>query len=315
MFKKFKIAVIVLLFMLISIPALGQTYILEGSILISGRSGLVQQVDQVTVGQNYRIGARLQINEKVYYYSKIGINTGIGLDIEAGLGVVSLDTITYVPTLSPSSGLSIAGGDSNSRTLYVNIPVSQENEFQYGTLVLIDSSNSSKSWSTTIASNDTNITGQDTVLMRLEDDLPVAVLSSDALIIFPNPYRNVAPSADSSFSSIIGVCNFFNGHGGSLTDYEGYYTWIQTWGPCAIKLDPRHLTGGANREREVYNFGGGLFAGSDSLGTAGLAGATGSYHDSTIFTQPRQIVGTFLARNREGEDFDNNSLIMLQISP
>ncbi len=320
MFKKKRyLYLFVFLFVFITFITYGAVYILDGSVMSNGRTDLKQQVDYVSEFQNYRIGTRLQINAKTYRYAKIGANTGDGLDIEAGLGVVSLDTITYIP--SPSSAtttdLKIAGGDSAGRVLYVTIPNCDENNFQYGTLMLIDSSQGSKMWSTTISSNDSNIIGTDSILITLEDDLPVAVIPTDTVLIFPSPYNNVAPGADSMFSTVVGICNFYNGHAGSLTDYEGYYGWIQTWGPCAIKLHPSALSGGHERERGIYNYGGGFFGGLDSLGLGPAYGLTGSgvYRDSSISEQPSQIIGNFLARNEEGTDFLDITIIDLKISP
>jgi len=268
---------------------------------------LKQLVGEVSTVQRYRIGTKLKIGERVFRYAKLGTNAGIGKDTYYGYGLAPADTLFLCcHDRTPK----LVGGQMGQALCTLRIAGIDTNDLQGGLAVFIDSSDSEKMWSTEILANTKATSTNDTVFVTLMDTLPFTLAATfDTCMVYPNTYSKlVVPNGSRGITneSIVGFCTWFNAAG---TDLEGYYVWVQTWGPYAPKIYTL-ITGGDPFQRTYYHLGGGYVATPDSL-----YGFIGQSEDSTaVISGGMQKVGYSIARTTTAIDFPR-PLMFITLNP
>jgi len=99
-----------------------------------------------------------------------------------------------------------------------------------------------------------------TTKMYLDRPLEVATTTSDYHEVYPNPYRLVSQSTNST-AAWMGVP--------TVTAPTGYNVWVQTWGPALIGAGNTTLDDAAADERTVFWVGNGTLAEAGGTPTAG----------------------------------------------
>lgn len=287
------ISIIFLSFIFLTVYA--AVYTLDGTVI--SKSALRQAVDKASSAQNYRIGARLVVDDKVYRYAKVGTKEG---EVLSGYMLVSnVSTVEYNGASDPGIAV-ISGTASEAGDYYVALLDADLSSglYQNALITITDVSlDPDQVWSTYVSTNEdtgTSTYGTDTVLVTLVDPLPFTMTTSDYVNITQSPYSNVVVSArtDSSFRMAVGISPVFEA---DSTDLANKYIWVQTWGLC---------TG-------VYTANAGELIAERTLYSTGL----GKVRADTVNVNNYQAIGQYLDVATPGTDFTARSPMFLTISP
>lgn len=289
------------------IAVMAAVYTLDGTVI--SRSDLRQQPYESSTLQNYRLGARLVIDDKVYRYAKVGTKEG---EVLSGFILVSnATTVEYNGTSDPGIAI-ISGAASETGDYYVAILDDlNKNDYQNALITITDvSEDPDQVWSTYVSTHDSTaaVYGSDTVLVTLLDPLPVTLTTSDYINITPNLYSDVVVSlmTDTTVRVAVGMSSVFNA---DSTDIAARYIWVQTWGPATGVYTGN--AGGQIGERALYHTGLGKVEIADSLNVMFLKTTDlDSMHVNNLIP-----VGEYLSKTTVATDFTARSPIFLRISP
>lgn len=204
-----------------------------------------QGIEELSTSQRYEIGSRMQIRNKVFHYAFVGEGaTGL----QAGMGAkirnqqdIAFNAITAAGAVAAGSWsllVPIAATDGPAQN--GSFP---ENYLRGGTIVVRPPGTN---FNRGIVSHPAKAAGAGTLLLQLDAPTPVDVLVTNQIEGIASPYANVVfnleTAPDTSWQAMVGIP--------MIDAPAGYYTWLQTWGPCAAIGE---LTvGAAVDQRAVY---------------------------------------------------------------
>ena len=236
------------------IPIIKSSGTIDGHQLSAGPlpSGKWQSVYTQSATQNFPIGTRLQIDDRVFRYCLAGGTTAVAM--KAGHnGTADLGVNTYAEIY--------AIGETHLRVEDTNTRAADYYKDGY---VWIMNLTSGVYQMHKIASSLAAEAADDHVHITLQEGVAAAVPASTFVTLWPNPYSNVLFTTN-NYSSMVCVP--------LIPVTSGYYFWGQTWGPC-FGTAMSALPGAASADRAVYFNSDGALINGASLTTNGaqLAG-------------------------------------------
>jgi len=193
--------------------------------------------------QLYPLGTKLEIGDRVWRYIKYGdqdaasvwgAGTGQALDNCCLMGSTALEVSTVMKT----------NAALDNPILITEAAVSL-NDFAGGYLVV---QSGSKTWMGHILGNTASGTAEE-VELTMETGCPFALTSSYTTMITKSRYKDVVRHSGASAEMGYEVVGVHNGTY-STADCEGYFGWIQTWGPTFMVIATSH-EGNAHAERQL----------------------------------------------------------------
>jgi hypothetical protein len=188
-------------------------------------AGVYQDYDEESATQNYTIGSRMQVDERVFYYSYAhaaiaGITASMRL-------AVSTDQILAVNDLL-SVGATVAGATQVVVTVGAfQAGVVTANELVGGWLEIWPVAGTSFMFRKITANTATAVGGNITI--TVDRPMENVVGAASQVTVHPSVYRNVESAVTA------GLAQFATAIGLPPRAVQlNYYFWLQTWGPCFI---------------------------------------------------------------------------------
>lgn len=210
-------------------------------------TGAWQSPYQQSITQNFPIGTRLQIEDRVFYYCQAADTLATAM--KAGhCSDVEVDVNTEA-AITAAGSLTLVILDTATRAAHY---------YQNGYIWIMNTSTGVYQF-LKIKDSDAAAAADDQVTLHLYDPLPFAVPASTFTTTHRNPYAAVSMTT-TSFMSMVCVP--------LIPVTTSYYFWGQTWGPCygtAMSAIP----GAASGDRSVYFNGDGALINGASLTTNG----------------------------------------------
>jgi len=196
-----------------------------------------QSIYEQSSTPKHRIGERLQLGQRVFYYAKAGANITAGRLCESAALLGASTTAQATITIA-------AAANAGAKDVYVTATTTAQAAGLYdeGWMAIEDVSVTYGVYLYHIRHNEalpTSGSGK----VTLYDELHIALTTSDKATLMVNPFKNVQTAAakGSEVGVIVGVAPI------SVT--SDYYFWLQTWGPCAIFSHDGGLTMGVAHGR------------------------------------------------------------------
>ena len=193
--------------------------------------------------QKYPLGTRLEKGDRVWRYIKYGdqdagavwgAGTGQALDNCCLMGSTALEVATVMKTNA-----------ALANPILITEATVALDDFAGGYLVV---QSGSRTWMGHIVGNTASGTA-DEVELTMETGCPFALSSSYTTNITKSRYKDVVRHSGAVANMGYEVVGVHNGTY-STADCEGYYGWIQTWGPTFMVISTAHL-GDAHAERQL----------------------------------------------------------------
>lgn len=219
-----------------------------------------QGIELASDYQNYEIGARLQLSNRVYHYAMAGatLNPGMGAKVKNPQDVsqeliganAAAGSTQIVLRLDNTDGPSYNGLlPANYLRGGIVVVFAAAGTFVRGIL-----------GNTAVTVN----AGTATFTVTLDAPTPVAILTTDVAEAMASPYANVVAAADchiaTGFCTTVGVP--------TVAATVGQYLWVQTWGPCWVS--PHALVGASDSDKAVYMMGDGSFGDGNEDNPGGI---------------------------------------------
>lgn len=219
---------------------------------------LSQGIYELSDSKIYDVGARLQLGERVFRYAKIGDCSdvsggtdpwalGVGRPPEHGIGM-SPTVVTVNKT-----GADVTAGEEGDFFVTIEMPAAVgANDYEGGWLGLHPNI-----WGCRILKNDVSGASHATKFY-LDGPLPYDADLAGTISLTPNIYSAVIRHSGAAAAVYQGIVGLFVPYiePDVTTDYEDYYTWIQTWGPFPEpQIGDEHEGGGDNEELLVFQNG------------------------------------------------------------
>lgn len=179
-------------------------------------TGVRQDYDVASDTQHYRIGSRMQVDERVFYYGCAG-NTLIP-DVGAKnaytqcVGFAALPT-AETPLTSYTLVVTVAGTDGIAGNGDIGL-----NELRGGYIVIFMPN---AAINRRVVGN-TAVTGGGPMTVTMDRPLGVAVPNTEHAEIMHSPYKSVIQSLNDVYS-VVGFA--------PVAATDGQFLWLQTWGP------------------------------------------------------------------------------------
>jgi len=230
-------------------PNLAKDGIIVDQIFTSGHmliGGKPQKIHEESTTQNYDIGTRWQIDDRVFRYCKAG----------EALTAMKAGFCGNAPTEVNSAAEAYAIGDTEITILDTNVRVADYYKNGYIWIMKSGAYQFHKIKSSTAGAGVS-------VTLTLWEPLSVAIGASTFVTAWPSIYSNILGS-NSGYMSNAAIP--------LIAVTSGYYFWGQTWGPCFGTVF-NEVPGAASGDRELYfNIDGALKSSKDvDFGTAGNA--------------------------------------------
>lgn len=258
--------------------------------------GVFQEIHEVSKDRNYRIATRLAMDDRVFRYAKIGT---LVKPLEYGIGMATMVVST---TLTAPN---VVAGAINTYTVEVILAGVNENDYEFGYLSIRDMSGPYLFGGRILSNTASDVANH--VIFTLERPLPFAVdPAADPITVTPSAYANVIRTTGfaTCHHTYVGV-SFAYGIDVLAGALNGYYIWIQTWGPFAeINIGGSH-EGAGQFERSLY------FAGDGSVQLP--ACASGEIVGGPEMAWCGQHAGYYLPESSAG--VLDHPLVFLTISP
>jgi hypothetical protein len=217
---------------------------LPGAILAPAVSltGADQYYDEETAIQNFTLGSRMQVDDRVYYYSRA--SAAIALPTAAYRLAVSTDQILAINDLL-SVGATLAGATQVVVTVGAfQGGVVAADELFGGYVEIWPVAGTGFMWRKITANTGTVVGGNITI--TVDRPMENVVGAASQVSIHPSVYRNVQSAVTAGlvgFATVVGLP--------PRAVQNGYYFWLQTWGPCFIAPTGAWPLSAANRY-DVY---------------------------------------------------------------
>lgn len=244
-----------------------------------------QGIYELSGTKRFVVGARRQIDERVFRYARIA-----GVDALGGRAVANVNTDAEHAVAPSAAALS---SYQATITVQVAAPGLLQNELQGGYLCY----KKTRYYRHKIASHPAADNAAECILQLETPIVGHAIAAGDMLIAYHNPWAGVGHGA--TYGSVV---SFVGWPFGDIA--IGQYTWVQTWGP--VNGAPAVFIGGNPNERAVW------FASDGSLTTFPPVGAQGGYQYAGFYIPSNCIGGPGgVATDMQ----DGGHLFMLQICP
>ena len=249
--------------------------ILSGGHMLINRK--VQNIHEESLVQNYDLGTRLVVDDRVFRYSKAG--TALVAMMGGHCGNLPTEVNSHaVASVAGSNEVTIL--DANARVV----------DYYAGGYI----------WTMNLTSGvfemyrikSSAVSAGTSILLTLEEALAVELPATTWLTAWPNIYGNILGTASGFMSQVVVALRPVQ---------NGYYFWGQTWGPCfgtVVSSTPGRLS----TDREIFfNIDGALHASVDVAPES---------------TNPiPQRAGFLITNTSPGGAGYGDQLYMLQISP
>jgi len=202
--------------------------------------GVYQDYEEASDTQHYTIGSRMQVDSRVFYYSKAGgtLSTAVGAFSHnnqhvafAAIDAISEGDYTIVVTVGAGDGVLTNG----------NIA---EDELVGGYLVIF---NAGQAINRRITAN-TAVTGGGDMTVTMDRPAPTDVADTEHAEMMASPYLNIQTGAH-TMHPLMGMAPV-------VATLLLPYFWLQTWGPVWISADPSVGTGSDNTLAQFRSSGG-----------------------------------------------------------
>ena len=232
------------------------------------------------ITQAYPLGTKLEKGDRVWRYIKYGdqdgaapwgAGTGQALDNCCLMGSTALEVSTVMKTNAASAN-----------PILITEATVTADDFAGGYLVV---QSGSTTWMGHIISN-TVSGGSDEVQLTMETGCPVALAAGYTTMLTKSRYKDVVRHSGGAADAGYEVVGVHNG-GYSTADSEGYYGWIQTWGPTFIVITQAHQ-GDAHDERQLVCYNGAGYCVASS--TRQILGWYMQEYDASTFSMPMVFV-------------------------
>lgn len=195
--------------------------------------------------QQYPLGTKLEKGDRVWRYVKYGDQDG-GVIWAAGEGQpVENCCLMGSTALEVSTVMKTNAAEANP--IKITEATVTADDFAGGYLVV---QSGSRTWMGHIISNTASAaTPANEVELTMEAACPFALASSFTTNITKSRYKDVVRHSGAAAESGYEVVGVHNGSY-STADSEGYFGWIQTWGPTFMVITVAHQ-GDAHAERQL----------------------------------------------------------------
>lgn len=200
--------------------------------------------------QNYPLGTKLEKGDRVWRYVKYG-DQDAGAVWGAGTGQ-ALDNCCLMGSTALEVGTVMKTNAAVANPIKITEATVATNDFAGGYLVV---QSGSTTWMGHIVGNTASATTPaNEVQLDMEIGCPVALTSGYTTNLTKSRYKDVVRHSGAAAEMGYEVVGVHNG-GYSTADSEGYYGWIQTWGPTFMVITVAHQ-GDAHAERQLYCWNG-----------------------------------------------------------
>jgi len=213
--------------------------------LLSG--GKWQSPYEQSATQNFPIGTRLQLGDRVFHYCQAKGTTAVAM--KAGHNGTADCGVNTAAVAYPAGTTTLIILDTNTRAA---------NYYQNGYLWVMDLVSGIYQMYK-IKSSLAALAADNQVTLTLYDPIPNAIPASTWVTAWPNPYSNILFTTD-GHSSMVCVP--------LIPVTTDYYFWGQTWGPC-FGTAMSALPGAASGDRDIYFNSDGALVNGASLTTNG----------------------------------------------
>lgn len=255
--------------------------------------GSDQDIHELSATQRFVIGAHRVLDDRAFRYARIGTLENA---LEYGLGMASM-----VVTTTRSGAAQVISGAIHTFVVTLAMAGVAVDDYKGGWMGI----QGPRRWGCRIISN-TATDAAGNVIFTLEYPLPFAIVpATHDVAVTPNQYTNVIRRIDFAgcYHTFVGVAVPY-GNDVLAGLVNGYYLWLQTWGPLPQISVPTSFEGALTYERKL------CFGGDGAMQTPSNAGAMPG---SGVNCYPAQTAG-YLMPESEGVDY-SYPVIFLTISP
>jgi len=192
--------------------------------------------------QQYPLGTKFELGDRVYRYVKFGDDDagevwGAGTGRLPECGILMSATALEVST-------TIVSGALGSKTAIITESDVSENDFAGGYFCI---QGGGTLYMAHIKSN--TATSDSKVTLTLEAKLPFVLSASYTASITKCIWKEVVRHSGAAANMGSAVLGVYQGY--TPSNSEGYYGWIQTWGPSIVQISVTHQ-GDAHSERALW---------------------------------------------------------------
>jgi hypothetical protein len=180
-----------------------------------------QSIYETSTTAKHKLGDRLQLGGRVFYYASAGAALVAGRLCETATLMGALTTVQSTQAVSVAA---VAG----DRKLYLTATTTEQTAGLYedGYVAIEDVTVTYASYLYRIKTNTAIATSGTASYLTLYDPLHIALTTSDKVSLCVNPFKSVVTCATTQLGVPIGVA--------PVAVASGSYCWLQTWGPCSI---------------------------------------------------------------------------------
>jgi hypothetical protein len=180
-----------------------------------------QSIYEESLTMKHRLGERLALGERTFYYAHAGEALIAGQAIESA-AVGGADT-----TLQNTCAVTVAANIGDFK-VYANALTTAQVADLYaeGWMAIWDATTAGISYLYRIKSNSAIATTGVTSYYTLYDPLHIALTTSDQVNVVTNLFKDVVQSHTAHVGMVLGVA--------PIAITSGYYFWLQTYGPAAV---------------------------------------------------------------------------------
>lgn len=180
-----------------------------------------QSIYEESATQKHRLGDRLALGDRVFYYAKAGEALVAGKFAEqAPLGGATT-------TLQNTCAVTVAAV-AGARRIYVSALTTAQAAglFAEGYAAVWDATTTGMTYLFRVKTNSAIAVGGVVSYIDLYDELPVALTTSDQVNLITNPFSAVVEAHTAYTGMVLGV--------NPISVTSGYYFWLQTYGPAGV---------------------------------------------------------------------------------
>jgi len=214
-----------------------------GNLAIPAMSQIYGRTHYDTV-QQYPLGTKLEKGDRVWRYVQYG-DQDAGEVWGAGTGQ-ALDNCCLMGSTALEESTTMRTNAALANPILITEASVAVDDFAGGYLVV---QSGSTTWMGHIIGNTVSAESTNYVSLTMETGCPVALTDSYTASITKSRYKDVVRHSGAAAEMGYEVVGVHNG-GYSTADSEGYWGWIQTWGPTFVVISTSHQ-GDAHAERQL----------------------------------------------------------------
>lgn len=183
----------------------------------------------------YDIGSRLAMGDRVFHYAHIGVSGGYGITAQPTQVRMAYGVSSSIWPGTDETNVTGVQALVGARSIqYVTAGIFPANRFAGGYIAI--SGGAAYGASARIQSHPLSAAPGDTVVLTLEDPLPITVPVGSVATLYVSPYYNIISPRQGAIEAIanpnnqrLSICGV-----PLVTGLADEYIWVQTWGPALV---------------------------------------------------------------------------------